>query len=129
MKKIITTLLAIFFCLNVFSQDIYKVIRCGVEEYINSTWVEKRFSEPDNMFVVVNGTNIKFTNQAETSLFTYGQKRERYFTNHKTLSWDAYDNKGSSLVFMMKFPHQKSLSVQMLLMYDSYCFTYEVLVQ
>ena len=54
------------------------------------------------MFVIMDGYNIKITNEAESKYITYGSPTKNTTSEYESYTWDCYDKDGNQCLFIMK---------------------------
>ena len=113
MKKlllVVTLLLVTTFC---YSQSFNKVYKATYIKYINGRWVDGESTYPESMFIIMEGSEIKITNESESKFITYGDYQKTSYNDFVCYSWNCYDKKGNDCTFMMKKPYEGKRMVLM----------------
>lgn len=95
-------------------------------QYINEQWVDKDYTYPNKMFVIVEGYNVKITNESESKFILYGEMETSTYSTHTTYSWDCYDKDGRSCRFILKKSNGGTSTISILYSELLYCFQYSV---
>jgi hypothetical protein len=128
MKKIlliVSLLLVTTFC---HSQSFNKVIKATFIKYVNGRWIDGESSYPDNMFIIMEGSEIKITNNVESKFVTYGECQKINNKDFTCYTWNCYDKKGNDCTFMMKKPYEGNTLVFMFI-YSSINFGLEYVTE
>ena len=89
-----------------YSQNFNKVYSATPYYYRYGEWVKGEVNYPERMFVILDGNNIKITNQAESKYVTYGNPTKSSTSEYTSATWDCYDKEGNQCVFIMKKYYQ-----------------------
>lgn len=112
-----------------FSQTFYKVSQCSYNVYENE-WKNQETNYPDKMFVIVNKSNIKITNDNESNFILYGEMKTNTYSTHTAYIWDAYDKQGRDCTIMFKVNKGEGNGVCYLsVLYGLTCFDYVLTIQ
>lgn len=85
-----------------YSQNFNKVYCATPYYYQYGEWVKGKTNYPERMFVIIDGYNIKITNEAESRYITYGNPTKNTTSEYESYTWDCYDKDGSQCIFIMK---------------------------
>lgn len=99
--KIITLLIGLFMTTISLSQSFDKVEKAIFYTYKYGDWVTEKTTYPEGMFVIMNGYEIKITNQNESKFITYGIPKKENTSEYESNTWDAYDKDGDRCLFVM----------------------------
>ena len=127
MKKLSLLLIAIVLSIASYSQaTFYKVTHTYYRVYENDRWVDEKDHNTMNedLYAIVDGSKIRFTNNAESSFVTYGSPKENDYGTHTTTTWNAYDKSGRECYLMIKQSSTESTNASILIMYDSQSFEF-----
>jgi hypothetical protein len=127
MKKAIFLLFAIAITTLCQSQNFNKVYRASYLKYIDGKWVNDVDKYPEDVFIILNDSEIKITNKNESKYITYGEKKNTKYETYDCNSWSAYDKNGKDCEFIMKYFYKEKVYVMMFMYYsDSIGFEYEI---
>jgi hypothetical protein len=85
-----------------YSQSFNKVYCATPYLYQYGEWVKGESNYPERMYVIIDGYNIKVTNQAESKYVTYGSPTNKTTSEYESYTWDAYDKNGTQCIFIIK---------------------------
>jgi hypothetical protein len=104
MKKLTLILVFLFASILTIAQDFNKVYKSSFSQYRNDHWevVDKFTQYPDNMYITLNGNDIRINNKGESHFKTYGDVKIDYYDTHTCYSWDCLDKEGYSCLFLIK---------------------------
>ena len=108
-----------------YSQSFNKVYCATPYYYQYGEWVKGEANYPERMYVIIDGSNIKVTNQAESKYVTYGSPTKTTKSDYESYTWDAYDKDGTQCLFIMKKYYQYERSI-MTFMVDKFAIEYIV---
>jgi hypothetical protein len=125
MKKLTLIAFALFLFNAVNAQTFNKVIKATAYKYQNDEWVEIESSSPERMFIIIEGYNIKITNQEQASIITYGDADTKKTSEYQSSTWDAYDKDGKQCLFTIKkyYAYERFI---ISIMYSKYLIEYIV---
>ena len=81
------------------------------------------------MYIIVDGYNIKITNESESKFVLYGEPEITTYSTHSTYTWGCYDKKGNSCKFMLKKSNNGSTTMSILYLQELYTLQYNVEIQ
>ena len=126
MKKIKLLLVALAVSLTSFSQTFYKVLQADYSTYTDvGGWKVQSTNIPKHIFVIVNGTAIKITNEDESLFVTYSQPIRTEYGTHYAIMWDAYDKKGIDCTIMLRVSYSDKPSC-LSVIYNRISFDYTI---
>jgi uncharacterized protein YxeA len=129
MKKVTLILVAVLISAITFSQTFYKVTQCSYNVYENE-WKTQETNYPDKMFVIVNKSNIKITNESESNFILYGEMKTNNYSTHTAYTWSAYDKEGSQCKVMFKVNKGEGNGICYLsVLYGLICYDYILNIQ
>lgn len=130
MKKVTLMMVAILISAITFSQTFYKVSKCSYSTYDNDRWTTQQNTYPERMFVIMNKSNVKITNEVESNFIMYGEVETKNYSTHTAYTWDAYDKEGKqcSLIFKIS-KNDASGNCYLSVLYGLYCFEYTLTIQ
>lgn len=99
MKKIILLLVFAITSVISYSQNFNKVYRASYIKYEGGRWVDDVTRYPENMFLILDGSEVKITNESESKYITYGNPKITKYETHNCSTWSAYDQKGRDWCF------------------------------
>ena len=85
-----------------YSQSFNKVYMATPYYYQYGDWVKGESNYPERMYIILDGYNIKITNDAESKYVTYGNPVKNTTKEYTSQSWNAYDKDGKQCLFIMK---------------------------
>lgn len=122
-------MIAVLISAITFSQTFYKVSRCSYSIYENE-WKTQETNYPEKMFVIMNKSNIKITNESESNFILYGEVKTSNYSTHTAYTWDAYDKDGTQCRVMFKISKGESNGVCYLsVLYGLTCLDYVLNIQ
>lgn len=102
MKKITLMIALLFIWGASFSQNFNKVYSSVYSSYEYGTWVTKQTYYPKDMYLTIDGYDIRINNNDESHYKTYGSSQKTTYSTHDCFTWSCIDKKGVSCIFMMK---------------------------
>jgi hypothetical protein len=126
MKKLFALLITLSIATYCHAQKFYKVYKATYMEYTNHEWVDVRTNYPEKMYVIMDGYNIKITNEYESKYITYGDGETTTYPTHQTFSWSCYDANGNNCDFMIKKFNEGSTYVYITYLSKGYAFEYQI---
>lgn len=96
-------LVALLFVTTIgFSQNFHKVYKANAYSYTNGDWSIIESNYPERVFVILDKSEIKVTNQSESRYVTYGDANTLKKSEYEQTSWNAYDKDGKSCKIVLK---------------------------
>lgn len=130
MKKVTLMLVAVLISVITFSQTFYKVSQCGYSVYEYNEWKKQETNYPQKMFVIMNNSNIKITNEGESNFILYGEMKTSTYSTHTAYTWDAYDKDGTQCKIIFKINKEESNGIcYFSVLYGLTCFDYTLKIQ
>ena len=129
MKKLTLLSVAIVLSFASYSQaTFYKVMHTYYRVYENKQWVQEKDHDTRNedLYAIIDGSKIRFTNNAESSFVTYGSPIDNDYGTHTTTTWNAYDKSGNECYLMIKQSSTESTNASILIMYDMQSFEFQI---
>lgn len=125
MKKYILTISLMLSAVFCYSQDFNKVYRATVYFYRYGEWVKGESNYPERMYVILDGYNIKITNESESRYVTYGNPSKNKTSEYEANTWNAYDKKGDQCLFIIKkyYAYER---LEMTILYEGIALEYIV---
>ena len=102
MKKIVIFTLAMIISIATYSQDFYKVIKSNFVKYEYDEWVCKKTVYPEDLYIVVDGDEIKINNAKSSVYKAYGNSEKKVFSNHTSNTFNAIDRNGKDCHIIIK---------------------------
>lgn len=102
MKKLFITIIGIFILNASIAQSYNKVYKTTLIKYEYGEWVDQESNYPEKMFVILDGKEIKITNEPGTKIIVYGDADITKSPSGNVYSWRAYDKDGNDCLFLMK---------------------------
>lgn len=126
MKKIKLLLLFLVISLVGFSQNFNKVYKstCLKYSYQQQKWNDVMAKYPENMYITINGNDIKINNESQSHFKTYGVPEKSTYETHLAYSWDCLDKEGNSCTFIMKKFNSGDLVLSFLYSSEKIMFEY-----
>lgn len=102
MKKAKLLFISILFYSIAFSQEFYKIERASLFLYVDEAWKNVATEYPANMFLNINGSDIRFNNDDKSHYKTYGNSEKTTYQTHTCYSWNCMDKEGKDCTFLIK---------------------------
>jgi hypothetical protein len=113
-------------CASAHSQTFNKVYRSVLSYYQNGSWVQQTSEYPQNMYVIINGDDIRINNVDQSHYITFGNPQKDAYESHTCYTWDCMDKKGESCLFMMKQFKNSQFVFTFVYMQDKTMFEYVI---
>ena len=85
-----------------YSQSFNKVYMATPYFYRYGEWVKGETNYPERMYIILEGSIVKITNEDDSKYVTYGNPTKNTTKDYTSQSWDAYDKDGKQCLFVMK---------------------------
>ena len=106
-----------------FSQNFNKVYKSSYLIYEYGKWQTQQSLYPEGLYIILDGNEIKITNNKESKYITYGIPEKTKTDEYEYSIWNAYDKEGNSCSFIMK-KFYNSDGFIMSFVYKYYAFEY-----
>ena len=85
-----------------YSQSFNKVFKSQYLTYVDGSWIVKETFEPEGMYIILDGYDIKINNTHNSKYKTYGNPEKSVYTDYTCYSWGCVDDNGKDCTFMLK---------------------------
>ena len=102
MKKLILIISIIFVSTFCHAQTWEKVYSMNFIKYQNGAWVDDKSHEPENTFIMLNGSEVIIKSHEINRYMTYGNNEKTKYDTHIAYTWKCIDKEGDECLFVMK---------------------------
>lgn len=102
MKSIKLLLLCLAISCLSYAQNFNHIYKSIYSEHNGYEWVEITSAYPNDMYLILNGSDISINNDDKSKFKTYGSSRTSNYETHICYSWNCVDKDGRQCVFIMK---------------------------